>query len=215
VPERTPPVRRLRTLAGLAVHPRRIPRRLRVRQRELQRRRLLAQLPKDAVCAEIGTWRGDFAASILDSRRPRLLHLVDPWEYRTEEGYERAIYGGRKGNGQQMMDAVYERVLARFRGPIDGGQVLVHRSRSLDAAAAFDAESLDWVYIDADHSYEGVKNDLDAYFRTVKPGGFIAGDDYGQVGSWFEDGVTRAVDEFAGRCEDMRVIGTQFLLKKP
>jgi hypothetical protein len=208
-------VRRLRTLAGLAVHPRRIPRRLRVRQRELQRRRLLAQLPKDAVCAEIGTWRGDFAASILDSRRPRLLHLVDPWEYRTEEGYERAIYGGRKGNGQQMMDAVYERVLARFRGPIDGGQVLVHRSRSLDAAAAFDAESLDWVYIDADHSYEGVKNDLDAYFRTVKPGGFIAGDDYGQVGSWFEDGVTRAVDEFAGRCADMRVIGTQFLLKKP
>jgi hypothetical protein len=215
VPERTPSARRLRTLAGLAVHPRRIPRRLQARRRELQRRRLLAQLPKDAVCAEIGTWRGDFAATILDNRRPRRLYLVDPWEYRTEAGYERAIYGGRKGDGQQMMDATYERVLARFRGPIDGGQVVVQRSRSLDAAAAFDDESLDWVYIDADHSYEGVKNDLDAYFRTVKPGGFIAGDDYGQVGSWFEDGVTRAVDEFAGRCAGMRVIGTQFLLKKP
>jgi hypothetical protein len=214
VPERTPPARQLRTLAGLAVHPRRIPRRLQVRRRELQRRRLLAQLPTDAVCAEIGTWRGDFAATILDSRRPRRLYLVDPWEYRTEAGYERAIYGGRKANGQQLMDATYERVLARFRAPIDGGQVVVQRSRSLDAAAAFDDESLDWVYIDADHSYEGVKNDLDAYFRTVKPGGFIAGDDYGQVGSWFEDGVTRAVDEFAGRCADMRVIGTQFLLKK-
>ncbi len=209
------PVRRLRALAGLVVHPGRISRRLQVRRRELQRRRLLAQLPKDAVCAEIGTWRGDFAATILDSRRPRRLHLVDPWEYRSEEGYERAIYGGRKGNGQQMMDRVYERVLARFRGPIDDGQVVVQRSRSLDAAAAFDDDSLDWVYIDGDHSYEGVRSDLDAYFRAVKPGGFIAGDDYGQVGSWFEDGVTRAVDEFADRCAGMRVIGTQFLLRKP
>jgi hypothetical protein len=208
-------VRRLRTLAGLAVHPRRIPRRLQVRRRELQRRQLLARLPKDAVCAEIGTWRGDFAATILDDRRPRRLYLVDPWEYRTQPGYERAIYGGRQNNGQQMMDATYERVLARFRGPIDAGLVVVRRSRSLDAATAFEDESLDWVYIDADHSYEGVKNDLDAYFRTVKPGGFIAGDDYGQVGSWFEDGVTRAVDEFADRCAGMRVIGTQFLLKKP
>jgi hypothetical protein len=113
------------------------------------------------------------------------------------------------------MDAVYERVVARFRSEIEGGQVLVQRARSVDAAASFPDESLDWVYLDGDHSYEGVKHDLDAYFRTVKAGGFIAGDDYGQVGSWFEDGVTRAVDEFAGRCAGLRVIGTQFLLKKP
>ena len=42
----------------------------------------------------------------------------------------------------------------------------------------------------------------------------MAGDDYGQEGSWFEDGVKRAVDEFASRCAGLEVIGTQFLLRK-
>ena len=82
-------------------------------------------------------------------------------------------------------------------------------------AASFPDESLDWVYIDADHAYEGVKRDLEAYFRVVKPGGFIAGDDYGHVDRWFGDGVRQAVDEFAGRCAELTVIGTQFLLRKP
>ncbi len=206
--------RRARRVAKLARHPTRIPRKLRVRKRKDERGQLLARLPKGGVCAEVGTWRGDFAAVILDSRRPRELHLVDPWEYRTEERYQQASYGGHEQSGQQEMDAMHESVLARFRDQIDGGQVQVKRARSLDAAASFADESLDWVYIDADHSYEGVKGDLDAYFRVVKSGGFLAGDDYGHEGAWFEDGVARAVDEFAERCAELTVIGTQFLLKK-
>jgi len=179
-----------------------------------QRRRLLALLPEEGVCAEIGTWRGDFAATILSSRRPRQLHLVDPWEYRTDAGYEHASYGGQREDGQREMDAMYESVIDRFRSEIDGGQVIVRRLRSFDAAASFADESLDWVYIDADHSYEGVKRDLDAYLRAVKSGGCLAGDDYGHVDRWFGDGVTRAVDEFSDRCADLTIIGTQFLLRK-
>lgn len=71
-----------------------------------------------------------------------------------------------------------------------------------------------WVYIDADHSYKGVKGDLEAFYRTVKSGGFLAGDDYRQ-GGWWGDGVVRAVDEFADRCADLTIIGSQFLLTKP
>ena len=82
---------------------------------------------------------------------------------------------------------------------------------SVDAAASFPDDTLDWVYIDADHSYEGVKGDLDAFYRTVKSGGFLAGDDYRQAG-WLWDGVVRAVDE---RCADLTIIGSQFLLTKP
>ncbi len=207
--------RRLRRILRLARHPTRIPRRRRARVRMQQRRRLLALLPAEGVCAEIGTWRGDFAAAILASRRPRQLYLVDPWEYRTDAAYEHASYGGHSDDGQREMDAMYEGVVDRFRTEIDGGQVLVRRLRSLDAAASFPDESLDWVYIDADHAYEGVKRDLDAYFRAVRSGGFIAGDDYGHVDRWFGDGVTRAVDELAARCAELTVIGTQFLLRKP
>ena len=185
------------------------------RRRREQRGRLLSLLPKGGVCAEIGSWRGDFAAAILSSRCPRQLYLVDPWQYRPEGEYEQAWYGGSRHDGQEEMDAVYESVIDRFRSEIEGGQVLIQRARSVDAAASFSDESLDWVYIDGDHTYEAVKRDLDAYYRTVKSGGFLAGDDYGRTGGWFGDGVTRAVDEFAGRCAELTIIGTQFLFKKP
>ena len=59
-------------------------------RRRMQRRRLLTLLPKGGICAEIRTWQGDYAATIIRSRRPKRLYLVDPWEYRTEEKYERA-----------------------------------------------------------------------------------------------------------------------------
>lgn len=183
-------------------------------RRRLQRRRLLARLPKGGACAEIGTWRGDNAARILSSRHPRQLYLIDPWEYRAEEEYKQAWYGRSAHAGQQEMDAIHQSVLDRFRSGIERGQVIVTRMRSLDAAASFPDASLDWVYIDGDHTYEAVKGDLEAYYRTIKPGGFLAGDDYKTAG-WWGDAVKRAVDEFAARHADLKLIGSQFLLKKP
>jgi predicted O-methyltransferase YrrM len=186
-----------------------------LRKREAERARMLAMLPAEGSCAEIGTWRGDFAAVILADRRPSRLYLVDPWEHRTDEAYEKASYGGKMDGGQQALDEMHQSVVERFAGEISAGQVIVLRRRSTDAAGTFAPESLDWVYIDGDHSYEGVSADLEAYFPAVKPGGLIAGDDYGHQGSWFEDGVKRAVDEVAGRCAGLEVIGTQFVLRKP
>lgn len=176
---------------------------------------MLDALPERGACAEIGTWKGDFAAVILSSRRPARLYLVDPWEHRDEGAYADASYGGRLEGGQAALEQMYRDVAARFAAEIESGQVRILRERSTAAASRFEDESLDWVYIDGDHSYEGVKADLEAYYRTVKPGGILAGDDYGHVGSWFEDGVSRAVDEFAARCAALEVIGTQFLLRKP
>jgi SAM-dependent methyltransferase len=182
-------------------------------RRRLDRRRLLSLLPRRAECAEIGTWRGDFAAGILRSRRPRTLHLIDPWQHRDEDAYKSAMFGGRAREGQRAMDAIHQSVLDRFQRRIERQQVRVKRSRSVEAAATFDDETLDWVYIDGDHTYEAVKADLEAYHRAVKPGGFLAGDDYGLTG-WWGDGVTRAVDEFAANMR-VTIIGTQFLIEKP
>jgi predicted O-methyltransferase YrrM len=74
---------------------------------------------------------------------------------------------------------------------------------------------LDFVYIDGDHSYEGVKIDLEISLRKLKPGGLITGDDYGP-GNWWQGGVKRAVDEF-GWHESVTLLwidGTQFVLRK-
>ncbi|MDQ6811903.1 MAG: glycosyltransferase [Actinomycetota bacterium] len=186
------------------------------RRLRLQRYLLLARLPRGrGVGAEVGSWRGDFAALILRWVRPGRLFLVDPWRHSSAEGYERALYGGHADGGQQDMDRVYESVLERFKNEIDAGQVVVRREPSVGAAEAFKEGALDWVYLDGDHTYDAVRADLAAYWRVVKPGGILAGDDYGEAG-WWEDGVTRAVDEFSdAHGVDLAVIGSQFLFRKP
>jgi predicted O-methyltransferase YrrM len=64
---------------------------------------------------------------------------------------------------------------------------------SHEAAEHFDDASLDLVFIDADHSQEAVARDLLAWVPKVKPGGVIAGHDYG---SHSHPGVKVAVDGF-------------------
>jgi hypothetical protein len=167
--------------------------RFRRRERDVKasRRRLLLKMPKHAVCAEVGVWKGDGAAAILRYAQPDTLYLVDPWEHQPQ--HEKAQYGG-KADGDTM-DAVHASVLARFAGEIERGQVKVIRSRSEEVVGELADGQLDWAWIDGDHTYEAVKADLERFARIVKPGGYLVGDDY--TLGWWGDGVIRAVDEFA------------------
>ncbi len=159
--------------------------------------------------AEIGVWRGDFSARLLQLAKPACLHLIDPWEHRSEPGYEHAMFA-RKDDSQ--MDLIYRGVRERFVQEIARGLVVIHRSPSAVAVAAL--PPLDWVYIDGDHTYEGVLADLRSYWARLTQDGRVAGDDYGVKG-WWDDGVTKAVDEFAESVDCKKtVIGTQFLLRK-
>jgi len=67
----------------------------------------------------------------------------------------------------------------------------VWRLPSLEAAKLFQPESLDLVFIDSNHSYQAVKDDVAAWSPVVRPGGILAGHDY----SRHYPGVVRAVDE--------------------
>ena len=49
---------------------------------------------------------------------------------------------------------------------------------STEAAKKMENQSLDFAYIDARHDYCGVKDDLEAYWPLIKPGGIMAGHDY-------------------------------------
>jgi hypothetical protein len=71
------------------------------------------------------------------------------------------------------------------------------------------------MYVDASHFYDDVKRDLEAFFPKLKPGGYIAGDDYDRRGIW-DHGVTRAVDEFrvTGVADTIKLRNHQFLLRK-
>jgi Methyltransferase domain len=162
------------------------------------RRNLLELMPKASVCAEIGVWKGNFSKKILNRVQPSTLHLIDPWKFVQEEGYELADYGGKVAKSQADMDGLFERVRERFADEISRGVVHIHRATSTEAGATFPDDYLDWVYIDANHSYEFVRDDLLLFHVKVKPGGYLTGDDYGIKG-WWGTGVKDAVDEFVAQ----------------
>lgn len=56
---------------------------------------------------------------------------------------------------------------------------LLLRGDSLKVAPMFADGSLDFVYIDAGHSFEEVKADYEAWFPKVRKGGIVSGHDYG------------------------------------
>jgi hypothetical protein len=175
--------------------------------RRKQRWTLAAKLPKHGVGAEIGVETGTFSAQLLLLTRAKRLHLIDPWEQKrdpTNKG-RRAWPGG---------DVLHDRVCRRFAAKIKRGTVVVHRCGSAEAAAML--EALDWVYVDGDHTYRGAKEDLTNYYALLKPGGTLAGDDYGMRGRAYGDGVREAVDEFvqAHSCA-LQVSGHQFAITKP
>ena len=162
-----------------------------------RRQKLLDMIPRGAVCAEVGVWRGDFSDRILRVAQPSRLHLIDPWRAFDDGAYEGAWYGGRLEHGQADMDALYRSVLDRFSSERERGVVQVHRMMSTEAADTLPDAFFDFVYIDGNHMYEFVLADLQAFAPKVRPGGLLAGDDYGVQG-WWGDGVTKAVDEFVG-----------------
>jgi hypothetical protein len=189
---------------------RRLPRALTPRGR--RRARLLRRMPQHAQCAELGVWKGNFAQDILDLTRPRRLHLVDPWRFRPE--FPHRMYGGKVARDQSDMDRIYESVKRRFRAR---PEVRIHRCASSELSGRLDSESLDWVYIDGDHSEAAVYQDLAMCARLVRPGGILTGDDYDWHDADGSPSVKRAVNRFA-REHDLPVehLGAgQFMLPRP
>lgn len=93
----------------------------------------------------------------------------------------------RRGGGT-LAGELHANVLAC--GLADTVSVLV--SPSALAASLFADRSLDFVFLDAAHDYDSVKADIAAWLPKVRPGGWLAGDDFAP-GVW--DGVVRAVNE--------------------
>lgn len=158
---------------------------------------LLEMMPRHSVCAEIGVFWGMFSRLILKTVQPEMLHLIDPWQYQPEATLARACHGGVSGS-QQRMDEIHDNVVRHLGHRKD---VTIHRTSSSLAVSQFPDDYFDWIYVDGDHFYEGVTADLEQYRSKVKPGGFVAGDDYGRAPNvaFFRDDVTRAVNDVLAR----------------
>ena len=108
------------------------------------------------MCAEVGVWEGDFSSEIL-SKNPRELHLIDPWTHQEFPWVKWA-------KGYERTERVFQKVLRKFQ---NNKRVKIHRKNSTDVT--FPYNYFDWVYIDADHSYDSVIMDLSHFVKFIKP----------------------------------------------
>lgn len=137
--------------------------------------------------AEIGVQRGDFSAVIRNTWKNGTIHLIDRWKY--EEDY---VDVANISYREQLNNYLY--VVTRFSENYD---VKIYRTDSVEATNHFPDEYFDWIYIDADHSYEGCKRDLNAWYPKLKKGGMFCGHDFldGEIPAGIF-GVKSAVEEF-------------------
>jgi predicted O-methyltransferase YrrM len=146
----------------------------------------LAQFLRDSgykVGAEVGVFDG-YYSEILCQQIPDLdLYSIDPWQ--AYPGY------GDHMNQKRLINA-YELAQVRLK-PYPRCQLV--KKFSIEAAKDFVDGSLDFVYIDANHGYGHVKEDLKAWTPKVREGGVVCGDDYYMMRSG-NIGVIRAVNEF-------------------
>jgi len=136
---------------------------------------------------EVGTWKGLSLSHILDVCRANGSRLVAVDTFTGDPEYPPAV---AEASGTDI-EAILTRNLALLG---HANTVSILREPSVAAARQFENSSINLVFIDADHRYEAVLNDLRSWLPKVVPGGVIAGHDYDGA----HPGVVRAVDEFFG-----------------
>jgi predicted O-methyltransferase YrrM len=114
---------------------------------------------------EVGVYVGRYSKVLLDSIPNLNLYCVDCW----------AAVGSRNDRRQKKYYKVARTKLREYR---NAGKAHLIRKWSMDAVRDFDDESLDFVYIDANHEFDYVIEDIIEWSRKVRPDGIVSGHDF-------------------------------------
>lgn len=138
------------------------------------------------VGVEIGVFRADYTEVLAKSGLQ--IYGVDPWQSYRDYGNE---------NKQKWLDDRYEvskKRMAKYPN------VTLLRETSMEAVAKFKEGSIDFVYIDGNHYFKYVAEDIYEWSRIVKKGGILSGHDYASFKHRYVGGGCQAkevVDAFA------------------
>jgi len=151
----------------------------------------MAKRYDNAHFVEIGSFQGNSAAfmavEIINSGHNIKLDCIDTWDRITIEGLGTI-------NPEKLPDDIVYQLFLKNIEPVKH-IINPKKLSSIEASKLYADESLDFVFIDANHIYRAVMDDIMLWFPKVKKGGHIAGHDYGAI--W--PGVVEAVnDYFAG-----------------
>jgi predicted O-methyltransferase YrrM len=139
------------------------------------------------VGAEIGVYTGHYSEVLCRAHPGMKLYCIDPWE--VYESGVKEVYS----QNQEALTNFYEETKKRL-APYN---CEIIRKPSMEAVKDFKPNSLDFVYIDANHDFKHVTEDLDAWANIVRDGGIVAGHDYGHF-KYKDQGLEakKAVDNY-------------------
>jgi len=130
---------------------------------------------KMGTVVEIGAWKGRSTIALLRGCKG-VVFSVDPWR-KHPEGYREFLYNTSEFDN-----------------------LAIFKMSSLKAASMFNGSPVDMVFIDANHEYESIKSDIEAWLPKTKK--IICGHDYGDP---LSPGVKQAVDE---KFDDVRWVNS-------
>lgn len=136
--------------------------------------------------AEIGLFRGRNARQMFREIPNLMLYGVEP-------------YADQPTSTRHKTPPRYDRNKRMMNDRMKGRNITVIEKFSEEAVQDIPYHSLDFVYIDGDHSYDYVMTDIILWARRVRPGGIVSGHDYILPGDYrhkYDINVKEAVDDY-------------------
>lgn len=145
------------------------------------------------VGVEIGVDQGFHAETFCQPNPDLKLYCIDPWTT-----YKSDVYDPFSVD-QELQNRNYENTISR----LVKYKCAIIKDFSMNAIKNFAPNSIDFVYIDGNHDYDHVLEDISAWTEIVRPDGIVAGHDYGRNKKYRHVGqaVTQAINDYVSTHE--------------
>ncbi len=138
-------------------------------------------IPEKSTIIEIGSYCGGSTSIIAKIFKHSKIFSVDPWEMYIEDC---SVYDINKQKIElEQAEKIFDGVIKNYTN------IVKNKTSSSEFVKNIEDNTIDFIYIDGNHQYSSVKEDLENWYPKIKLGGIIAGHDYG----W--PTVRRAIDE--------------------
>lgn len=117
--------------------------------------------------AELGVWRGNTFLYLLEKCPDLTLIGIDLWAPQPKNTFM---------TFSNWPHEIHEKTV-RAKSKVFGKRAIIHKMHTVEAAKLIEDKSLDFVFVDADHSSEAVKADFEAWTPKVKDNGWLLGHD--------------------------------------
>jgi hypothetical protein len=119
---------------------------------------------------EIGVWKGDYAKGILEKCDfIKRYYMIDPWAPLPD-------WNKPFNDPSMQFDTIFEEAMTKTA--FAASKIVVLRGRTKEVIDEIPDNSLDFAYIDGDHTLRGIVIDLIRLHPKIKQGGLIGGDDF-------------------------------------